>query len=127
MEYQNLLKNTIDISLYYKFIDEKIFKDSIFIELMEIISNKNQYQNIQYTFYTDSFLLRKNIFIPNFHTIYFSNNKHNVIISDPEDCWLVNIFPNNKYYYLNRDTTHTPTDKRITSISTLKEIIGNIK
>jgi hypothetical protein len=127
MEYQNLSKNTIDISLYYKLIDEKIFKDSTFIELMGIVSDKNQYQNIQYTLYTDSFLLRKNIFIPNFHTIYLSNNKHNVVINDPEDCWLLNVFPNNKYYYLNSLTIHPPTDTRITRISTLKDIIGNIK
>lgn len=122
MEYQNLSKNTTDISLYYKYIDENIFNDKRFIELMNLVSDNNLYKNIRYACYCDSFLLRKNIFIPNFHTIYLSNNKHNVILGNPEESWLIDIFPNNQYYLLANNVTDQ-LDNRINIISSIKNLM----
>jgi hypothetical protein len=91
----------INISLYYKVVDDKIFKDQRFIELMNLLLKENNIYKYNYAFYTDSFLLRSNLYIPNFHTLYLSTNSHNVVLSDEKDVWLLDIFKHNKYYILN--------------------------
>ncbi len=123
MEYQSLSKNIRNIGLYYKFIDEKIFKDSVFIELMNLVSTK-EYKNINYALYTDSFLLKNNIFIPNFHTLYLSSGKHHIILNDYNDSWLLDIFPNNEYYIIN-NINNEPNGK-LKIINSIQDIIkGN--
>ena len=100
MELQNSLK-TIDISLYYKAIDETIFKEQAFVELINMLVKKELIYKYKYAFYTDTYLLKTNLYIPNFHTMYLSNDVHNVVIKDSEDLWLLDIFNNNRYYVLN--------------------------
>lgn len=119
MELTNLLpKTVIDISLYYKYIDENIIQDKRYIDLMNLVLEENSIR-YTYAFYTDTFLLRTNLYIPNFHTMYLSNGNHNVIIEDEKDLWLLDTFTNNKYYTYNDAISY---DDRIKIISTAQEI-----
>ena len=122
MELQNSSK-IIDISLYYKSIDESIFKEQAFIELINMLVKKELIYKYKYAFYTDSYLLKTNIYIPNFHTMYLANGHQNVIIKNSEDLWLLDIFNNNTYYVL--DDTNDTFDYEsygITRLSQLKNI-----
>lgn len=102
MQSSNLSNNTrINISLYYKVVDDKIFKEQRFIELINLLLKEDNVFKYSYAFYTDSFLLRSNLYIPNFHTMYLSTNNHNVVLSDEKDVWLLDIFKHNKYYILD--------------------------
>jgi|694.fasta_scaffold00762_60 hypothetical protein len=100
MELQNSSK-IIDISLYYKTIDENIFKEQAFVELINMLVKKELIYKYKYAFYTDAYLLKTNIYIPNFHTMYLANGSHNVVIKNSEDLWLLEIFNNNRYYVLD--------------------------
>jgi hypothetical protein len=125
MSYQNLSKNYIKkISLYYEQVDEKIFSNKKFSQLISLIE-KNK--DINYALYTDNFLLKNNIFIPNFHTIYLSYGNHNVIIDEIKDLWLIETFKNNKYYFLiKEDLQHSDLENiKITKITNISEIINN--
>ena len=114
----------INLSLYYKVVDEKIFKEQRFIELMNLLLHNNNMYKYTYSFYTDSFILKTNLYIPNFHTMYLSSGNHNVIIQDHEDVWLLDIFKHNKYYILDN-----PKDEfdygslGINKIKQLKDIV----
>jgi hypothetical protein len=121
----NLSKNTplTDISLYYKYVDQNTLKDPKFIELMDLISTKN-YHSYKYSMYTDSFLLRANIYLPNFHSSYLACGKHNVFIEDENDVWLTEIFPQNNYYIMPKDNdTFNYESRNIKSIKSIKEIL----
>jgi hypothetical protein len=96
MKYQNSSKKINELALYYNIVDEKIYKDGRFLSLMEVVNKKN----INYALYTDNFLLKNNLFIPNFHTIYLGVGSHKVILDRIEDLWLVDTFKNNEYYFL---------------------------
>lgn len=113
------------LALYYKSVDETIFKEERFIQLMNmLLSNK---VNTEYAFYTDSFLLRTNLYVPNFHTMYLASGNHNVIIGDSEDIWLLDVFKNNKYYILdnNKEDKFDYESKGIKKISHIKSIGEN--
>ncbi len=125
MQSTNLLNNTkIDISLYYKTIDDKIFKDQRFVDLMNLLLKEDNLYKYSYAFYTDSFLLKSNLYIPNFHTMYLSAHNHNVVIGDEKDVWLLDIFKHNKYYILdNPKDTFDYTALGITKIKHIKDIV----
>jgi len=99
MEYQNLSKKHNSLALFYKKVDENIFKENRFVQLMNSILKEDKMLN--YAIYTDTFLLKTNLFIPNFHTMYLSNGNHNVVIEDENDLWMLEIFTNNKFYVLD--------------------------
>lgn len=121
----NLLKNTplIDISLYYKYIDENIFKDFRFVQLMNILM-KAEYHSYKYSLYTDTFLLQTNVYLPNFHSSYLACGNHNVFIGNPEDLWLTEIFTNNNYYVLENDKDDFDYSKHnIKKLKSIREIL----
>lgn len=102
MESQNLSK-ICDISLYYKTIDHNIFQDQNYLSLMNFIIQADNLYKYKYSFYTDAYMLRNNIFIPSFHTLYLSCGQKNVIIEDYQDLWLISTFKNNKYYIVKKN------------------------
>lgn len=117
------LSKIIDISLYYKSIDENIFKDQAFIELMNMLLKQELIYKYKYAFYTDLYVLKTNIYIPNFHTMYLANGTHNVLIKDSEDIWLLDIFKNNDYYVLENSNDSFDYEKHgVKKIQQLKEI-----
>lgn len=117
MQSTNLLNKTnhIDISIYYDTIDERIFNDTKFKEMVTLI--ENQPSKYIYALYGDNNLLKNNIYIPIFHTSYLVSKKHNVIINDIVDLWLLDIFPNNNYYAM-----FDSNDSRVKFIHNLTEI-----
>ena len=124
MEYQNLSKQTNSISLYFKYIDESIFKEHRFVDLMNLILKHNKLFEVNYAFYTDNNLLKTNIYIPTFHTMYLYNNTHNVVIEDSEDIWLIDTFSNNKYYVMpKKEDTYDYKQHNIKIIDKIQEIL----
>lgn len=126
MQLTNLSNNkTVDISIYYSQISENIFKDTIFIDLMNNIIQEKYLYSYRFAIYTDLNLLQTNIFIPVFHTIYLGSSKHNVIISNDNDLWLLNTFTNNNYYILhNKNDEFNYDPYNITKIQNIKELIN---
>lgn len=125
MESTNLLNPIKNISLFYPIIDEKIFKDQKFIELMNILIQKDNITRYTYALYTDTFLLRTNLFIPAFNTLYLSCNNNNVILNNDEDIWLTKLFTNNNYFIL-KENTNTETnynDHNIKIINLVKDVL----
>jgi hypothetical protein len=119
MEQSSLSPSIYRIALYYKHIDSDIFNDQNFKELLVLIGD-NEYKNkIIYSLYSDSFVLKNNLFIPYFHTLYLAFMNNSVIISDIKDLWLLEIFPNNKYYSRN----NTIINEKVTIINNIKDII----
>lgn len=123
MQSINSLKNIpVDISIFCKKLDDSIFKDFRFVDL---INNAIQSTGTKYNFaiYTDVSVLPSNIFVPVFHTFYLGSHRHNVIISDQKDLWLTNIFTNNKYYIIPSDNdSFDYTASGINIIKTIREI-----
>lgn len=114
-------KTPIDISIFCLSIDENIFKDERFIQLLDLI--KIEPYKYVYSFYTESVLLGENVYIPIFHTLYLSSKNHNVIIGTSDDLWLINAFPNNTYYILeNKEDKFDYTNYKIKKINNLKSI-----
>lgn len=116
------LKNKhIDISLYYSILTENIYNNQTFLELISLIDmNPNKYI---YSFYTETCLIKENIYVPIFHTIYLSCKHHNVIVNSEEDFWLPEVFPNNTYYLLtDKYDSFQKLEKNIISIKSLSEI-----
>lgn len=120
MQLQNFTNNNnIDISLFFTVLDDSIYKDNRFIELMTLV--KNDPYKYTYACYTESSYLKDNIYIPVFHTLYLANKFHHVILENPNDDWLIGIFPNNKYYILSDDQS-APGVTRINSLTQIGEI-----
>lgn len=105
MESQSLSKTQpINLALYYKSIDDSIFQEARFIELMNFLIKDTNLINYNYAFYTDGYLLRANLFIPSFHTMYLACGNKDVVIQDKEDLWLIETFSNNRFYMVeNKD------------------------
>jgi hypothetical protein len=124
MKYQDSLKKINEIALYYSIVDEKIYIDNKFLGLIELINNE---KNINYALYTDNFLLKNNLFIPNFHTIYLGVGYHKVILDRTEDLWLLDTFKNNQYYFLLCEGAIEPDikEKEIIKINKVEEVINN--
>jgi hypothetical protein len=119
MEQPNLLSNIYRIALYYKHIDGEIFNDQNFNELLKLIQEDSYRHKMVYALYSDVFMLKNNLFIPYFHTLYLAHMMNHVVISNIKDLWLLDIFPNNKYYTRNSEITHD----KVKIINNIKDII----
>lgn len=128
MEYQNLLKPINNsISLYCKSVDEKIFQDFRFIDLMNLILKEENLYQITYALYTDNNLLKTNLYIPTFHTMYLGCGNHNVIIQDSDDIWLCDAFSNNNYYVIADDKkTYDYSQHNIKIIERIQELLNAV-
>lgn len=118
-------KNTpLSIGLYFYEITQNIYQDSRFVELQQILSNKENLNKYIYSLYSDTNLLASNLFIPIFHSIYLASGRSNIIIESEKDLWLMDAFPNNLYFYMgdNEETNKSPQIKNIKSITE----IGNV-
>jgi len=103
MQSINSSKKTVkDISLYYSKVDDKLFKDFAFIDLMNQIIKDDCEFNYHFAIYTDISVIPVNILIPIFHTMYLGSAQHNVVINRSEDLWVLNTFTNNKYYVMRK-------------------------
>jgi hypothetical protein len=122
MQSINLLKKyPIKISLYYNKITNEIFQDRNFIEINSILENKNNINKYEFALYTDLNLLKPNIFIPIFDTLYLASRTHHVILNSTDDFWLPEIYKNNQYFYVGDSA-----DKSIKSINSITEITNEI-
>lgn len=125
MQLTNLSKNIqSDISIYRRKLTEDIFKDFVFIDLMnKLLQNKIGY-NHKFAIYTDISLISTQTLIPIFHTMYLGSSNHNVILEDSNDLWLTQTFKNNQYYIIPKlrdDFNYDPYN--IKKIQTIKEIL----
>jgi len=111
----------IDISLYYGVLNDPLYKDKGFLELISLIQiNSSQYI---YSLYTEKCLIKDNIYIPVFHTIYLSCKHHNVIVNSEQDFWLQEVFPNNTYYFItDQYDSFKKLDNNILTIRSISEI-----
>lgn len=125
MQSTNLSKNIqSDISIYRRKLTEDIFKDFVFIDLMNKLLQNKIGCNHKFAIYTDVSLISTQTLIPIFHTMYLGSSNHNVIIEDSNDLWLTQTFKNNKYYIIPKlrdDFNYEPYD--IKKIQTIKEIL----
>lgn len=122
MQYQNSQKTLNSIALYYRTVDESVFADSRFSELINHLCQDKNFLDYSYALYCDSYLLRTNIFIPVFHTMYLSSGNKNVILNNYEDLWLLDAFKNNTYYMIHNDQ-YDLSQFNITSIPNIKSIL----
>lgn len=105
------------ISFYYTLIDTNIFKDNGFIEINNLLSQKDNLSKYSYCLYTDTNLLKPNIFAPIFDTLYLASRNHNVVLNSTRDFWLVEMYPQNKYFYLGTEAYENNKIQQITSIT----------
>jgi hypothetical protein len=111
----------INIALYYNEITQDILTDPRFVELQTMLSEKENLNKYIYALYSDINLLRENLFMPIFHSIYLGSGKANVILESINDDWLLSAFPNNTYFYMGDDET-TLNNEKIIKIKSIKEI-----
>lgn len=124
MQSQSLLKNTINISIFTKVLTDDIFEDMRFVQLMNLLIKKKNVHQYTYCVYCDSNLIKTNIFIPIFHTMYLSCQNNNVLIKDQNDLWLADIFKNNQYYVLkNQEDEFDYSNTPIKTINDIKELL----
>lgn len=124
MQSQSLLKNTINISIFTKVLTDDIFEDMRFVQLMNLLIKKQNVHQYTYCVYCDSNLIKTNIFIPIFHTMYLSCQNNNVLIKDQNDLWLADIFKNNQYYVLkNQEDEFDYSNTQIKTINDIKELL----
>lgn len=114
--------STINISIFYKVLSNSVTKEKPIVELLQLLNEKQNIYKYQYAFYTDINELNNNIFIPVFHTMFLGCSNNNVVIGKPEDKWICELFPNNKYYMFNDSQNDTDAPKDITIINSIKEI-----
>lgn len=93
-------KHITNISIFSRFLGDEIFQDFRFVQLMNMLIKQNEKHRYSYCFYCDQCLLKTNIFIPVFHTMYLACQNNNVLIKNHEDLWLLDTFKNNKYFVL---------------------------
>lgn len=126
MQQTNLLKKPLaNISIFTKTLTDEIFKDMRFVQLMNLLISSDNLYNFTYCFYADSSILKTNIFVPVFHTIYLGCQKNNVLITDHNDLWLTNIFKHNDYYILyNKEDKFDYHAHNVKVINNIKEIDG---
>jgi len=123
-----LLKNShhINLSLFYNEINTSIYNDYKFIQLMNLIIKKESINKYIYALYGDSDALGDSLLVPTFHTLYLGCRQNNVIISDIKHLWLLDIYTNNKYYYLlnidDSNNNEALSKYQITTIKHLEEI-----
>lgn len=110
----------IDISLFFNILNDNIYKDNRFIQLLSLI-NENSHR-YTYACYSESSYLKENIYIPVFHTLYLASKFHNVILENINDSWLVETFPNNSYYILSDNKSELLQLNKVKIINNLREI-----
>ena len=125
MEYQNSSKKTpINIGIFVKEANDKILKNKAFVEINEILLNKKEdIINYTYSIFTDSNILKNNIFLPILNTLYIACKKNHIIIDDNDDLWLVDNFHNNEYYCFDSSFTENMSVAGVKKISSIREII----
>lgn len=125
MESPSLLKTPqTNLALYYKSIDDSIFQEIRFVELMNFLIKDTNLINYNYAFYTDAYLLKANMFIPSFHTMYLACGNKDVIIQDKEDLWLIDTFSNNRFYIIeNKEDTFDLSSFNIKVIPNIKSLL----
>lgn len=121
MQSTNLLNSThTDLSLFFNILNDNIFSDDRFIQLMTLVEkDPNKYI---YACYSESSYLKQNIYIPIFHTLYLASKHHNVILNDTNDLWLLDTFPNNTYYIMSNNNQSIDNKLNIKIINNLSEI-----
>lgn len=122
---KNLLKQSIDINLFFSVVTDQIFKDERFVQLMNMLIKPENLNKYTGTIYTDSNMLTTNIFIPIFHTLYIGCKNNNVVLESQEDIWVPSVFPNNKYFILkpqNDDTNYG--EYGISVIDHIEEVVS---
>ena len=118
-------KHTVNISIFDRILDDRIFQDFRFVQLMNMLINIKDKHKYSYCFYCDQSALKTNIFIPIFHTMYLSCQNNNVLIKNHEDVWLSDTFKNNKYFVLrNKDDNFDYANHNIKVIDNIQEIEG---
>lgn len=116
-------KYPINISLYYPVLNDKVFEDLRFIQLMNMIIKKDALNKYIYALYGDINAIKMNLFIPVFHTAYLGCQNNNVIIGSESETWLIDSFPNNKYYILEDKNNPIDCSKyNITEIKLIKDL-----
>ena len=125
MQQTNLLKKSpINISLFTHTLTDDIFKDMRFVQLMNLLIKSENLYRYHYCIFCDSSLIKTNIFIPIFHTIYMSCKTNNILLNNQTDSWITEIFPNNKYYMLINEENNTFAHSSINMIDNIKDIPG---
>jgi hypothetical protein len=124
MQSPDLLKNTpISLSLYFNEINKTIFQDARFLELQNILSNPENLNRYTYALYSDINLLAENIFMPIFHSVYLASGVSNVLVESEKDLWLIEAFPNNRYYFMGKEPSKEILEEtKITVITSIEEI-----
>lgn len=120
MQSVSSLNKNIDISLFFSVLNDTIYTDIRFNELLTLIK-ENPYK-YTYACYTESCFLKSNIYIPIFHTLYLASKHHHVVLSDNNDFWVIDVFPNNTYYILTTDTDQSILNNKVKLINSLKQI-----
>jgi hypothetical protein len=127
MQSTNLLKKHINISIFSRTLSEDIFQDVRFVQLMNILLQTKNKHRYSYCFYCDQYVLKTNIFIPIFHTMYLACENNNVLIKNSEDLWIVDTFKNNNYFVLeNREDMFDYEKSGVKKIKNIKDIEGLI-
>jgi hypothetical protein len=118
MEYQNLsAKTQTNIGLFCSEINRQIYNDIRYTQLIEVIQEG---QNINYALYGDTILLKENLFVPMFHTMYLANGINSVVLASEDDFWITDLFTNNIYYIIDQTDDNTKVYKN--NIKTIKHI-----
>lgn len=118
-------KSPINISIFTSSLDDSIFEDIRFIQLMDILAKSENLDKYTYCFYCDTSMIKGNVFIPIFHTMYLSCKINNVLIKDKSDLWITNLFKHNKYYIIVDDQNNFDySDYNVIKINHIKEIDG---
>lgn len=100
----SLKKYPIKLGIFTKTLTDNIFEDMRFVQLMNLLVQSDSVYKYSYCFYCDNSLIKTNIFIPVFHSVYMACQTNNIIINNSDDIWLTNIFKHNKYYVLSSKT-----------------------
>lgn len=93
-------KHIVNISIYNRNLEDDIFQDFRFVQLMNMLIKTSNKHSYSYCFYCDHCGLKTNLFIPIFHTMYLACQNNNVLIKNHKDLWLIDTFKNNKYFIL---------------------------
>lgn len=125
MQSLDLLKNIpINLGLYFHEITQQIYQDPRFVELQQLLSNKDNLNKYIYSLYSDTNLLTNNLFMPIFHSVYLASGQSNIIIESDNDLWLLGAFPNNLYFYMGDSDEEIRKNPRIKIIKSITEIGG---
>jgi hypothetical protein len=122
MEYQNSsVKTLTNIGLFCREIDRQIYGDTRYLQLMEVVK---EYPMTNYALYSDSILIKENLFMPIFHTMYLANGINAIILANTDDFWITEIFTNNIYYIIDQSNGGSRVEnQKIKTIKHIREIL----